>query len=221
MQQVRARQVARAARDHITPADHPGPRQARILVVDLRAEPGNELLHAMPVDGDQPRPEQPPVSGRDAEPRASRSGSRSCYWVPDPLPAGSAAGSGSGTARRRSVNRRGGRVPAGIAPSLMPTTERRPSASAARNTMTTPRPVKKPICSTTRVRVPPTGVPTIRPDPAQARPMMAPRANHAPLIAANQAPNIATGRLALASTIRPPTRAPAPGRISSQSRPDV
>ncbi len=87
--------------------------------------------------------------------------------------------------------------------------------------MTTPSPVKKPICSTTRVRVPPTGVPAVRPDPAQAWPMTAPRANHAPLIAASQAPNIATGRLALASAIRPPTSAPAPGSTSSQSRPDV
>jgi hypothetical protein len=77
-------------------------------------------------------------------------------------------GSGCGAARRRRVNRRGGMVPAGMAASLIPTTERRPSASAARNTMTTPSPVKKPICSTTWVRVPPTGVPAAGAGPGVA-----------------------------------------------------
>lgn len=56
--------------------------------------------------------------------------------------------------------------------------------------------MKKPICSSARIAVPPTAAPGV--NPAQACPMTAPSADHAP-----------------------PSTAATPGRISSQSRPDV
>jgi hypothetical protein len=68
---------------------------------------------------------------------------------------------------------------------------------------------------------PPTGVPALRWWPRQIGPVRPPTANHAPLMAASQAPNSAAGRDALASRIRPPAIAPAAGTIFSQSRPEV
>jgi hypothetical protein len=48
-----------------------------------------------------------------------------------------------------------------------------------------------------------------------------PSANHAPAAAASSAPNIASGRDALASRMTPPRNVAAPGTISSQTRPAV
>jgi hypothetical protein len=79
--------------------------------------------------------------------------------------------------------------------------------------------VKKPICSTARVSVPPTGLPAVTPAPVHIGASTLPTTNQAPLSAAGHAPNSAAGRrYELTSTIRPPASAPAPGRISSHSR---
>ena len=45
--------------------------------------------------------------------------------------------------------------------------------------------------------------------------------NHAPPSAASQAPNMATGRRRVMSTMRPPMTVATPGAISSQTRPEV
>ena len=78
--------------------------------------------------------------------------------------------------------------------SLTLITDNRPIASAANSTMTIPRPVKKPICSTARVRVLPTGVPAVTLPPCQAGASTLPTANHAPPSTASQPPNSAAGR---------------------------
>src|SRR3984893_7734135 len=88
--------------------------------------------------------------------------------------------------------------------------------------MTTPRPVKKPICSAARATVPPTGDPI--PDTAplfHSGLRVLPTANHAPANAASHAPNIAIGRRLVTRTMRPPTMVAAPGAISSQTPPEV
>ena len=105
--------------------------------------------------------------------------------------------------------------------SLTPITEKRPSAIPATSTITTPRPVKKPICSNARVTDPPTGLPGLMFIPLQVGPITLPSANQAPPSAASHAPKCASGREALISTIRPPSTVAAPGRISSQKRPVV
>ena len=86
--------------------------------------------------------------------------------------------------------------------------------------MTMPRPVKKPICSTTRCRLSPTGWPAL-PPVCHSELSRAPSVNQAPLSAASHAPKMATGRLAVPPRIRPPTTVPAAGRISSHRRPVV
>ena len=48
-----------------------------------------------------------------------------------------------------------------------------------------------------------------------------PSANHAPAAAASSAPNMASGRDALASRMIPPRNVATPGTISSQTRPVV
>jgi len=100
------------------------------------------------------------------------------------------------------------------------TTVNRPIASPARNTITTPRPMKKPICSSTIRVAPPAGVPAegrlVQRD--ATRP---PTANQAPPAAASHAASTATRRCLLISTKTPPTNTAAPGSSSSQSRPEV
>ncbi len=104
--------------------------------------------------------------------------------------------------------------------SLAAITVSRPSASAATKTITTPSPLKKPICSTAIRAAPPTGAPAPG-SVVQCAATTVPTANHAPASAASHAPNTATGRSRLISTTMPLTSATAPGSTSSHIRPAV
>jgi len=111
-------------------------------------------------------------------------------------------------------------APLRAAASATPTTVNLPSASAATNMITTPRPVKKPSCSSADRAAPPTGVPgTGR--PAQWPAIRSPTANQAPASAASQDPNTTSGLNRLSSTTRPHASVTAPGRTSSHHRPLV
>ena len=104
--------------------------------------------------------------------------------------------------------------------SLAATTVNLPSASAATNTITTPRPVKNPICSSAARVTPPTGAPA-RGIRVHAAAIRLPTANQAPASAASHAPKTAAGRNRLMSTTTPATSATTPGRTSSHQRPAV
>jgi hypothetical protein len=96
-----------------------------------------------------------------------------------------------------------------------------PSATDAKQTITTPRPVKNPICSIALAIWPPTGTPCAGRLLVQIGASALPTANHAPLAAASDAPSSAIGRSLLISRKSPPSSVPAAGRISSHRRPDV
>jgi hypothetical protein len=109
------------------------------------------------------------------------------------------------------------------------TTENRPSASAPKNKISTPVPVKKasPSRNTRVVELsapagPASGTPgLIEPFFTTSRMTAVPRMNQAPPRAATNAPRPPTARCEAAVTSRPPSNAAAPGTTESQSRPEV
>src|SRR6185437_11159586 len=124
---------------------------------------------------------------------------------------------------------RDGSRPSASAASLTATTESRPRASAARNRISIPTPVKKPMVSR-NCRLADDSDPS---DPATGNPgriepffttrtvTEPPTMNHAPPTAASSDPKMPIARLAVLVTSSPPIRAAAPGTIDRYSRPDV
>src|SRR5215469_134437 len=87
-----------------------------------------------------------------------RAAARRIDWVADDAPAGT--GSVANPPAWAPPRSAGASDPLAVA-SLVPTTVNLPSASAATNKITTPRPVKRPACSSVARVAPPTGVPAL------------------------------------------------------------
>src|SRR4051812_5649288 len=103
--------------------------------------------------------------------------------------------------------------------SRTPTTVKRPSARAAKNSASAPTPVKNASCSATCLASAPMGAPVaLTPAAFHSALTVGPTMNQAPPSVAIQAPNTPTARFALASTIKPPRPTAMAGSTLSQNR---
>jgi len=164
----------------------------------------------------------PTSSSPTATDRRPQAAGRRCYylmtWVFSRVSARSAGPMATvGTSRSAAITVVGAGVSAGAV--RAGTAVSRPAAAAATRTMTTPRPVKNPICSAVRISVvklagTPAGAGVVHSGASTG-----PSANQAPLTMPTKAPNSAVYLLLAMTSRMPPSSAAPPGRISSQSRP--